>query len=496
MMDRRRERQRRVMRDRLNPTGGAEGGPVDAGEEMPPPRVIRPGFWTRPRSFYGLGLLVIAAVAVTAILVATASGGAGAKSIYLVKVGDAVLGCITEKDITEEVLHGILEEEATRIGCEVFARTDIEHEKTKPSGETQTLTPEELCDTLRDNIVLAAKGFVINVNGADVVALSSEEDARGVISDLRAEYIRTVIGTTASVDEVLIKEQVDFQEKEVATTLFRTREEAARVLSRGTDKTLNYVVKRGDSLWAIAETNHLTVDDLKKANPEVQSDLIQIGQNLNLVVPDPYVTLTSKETVVTTVSIPFSIEVTNDPNMWPWQETVTQAGKSGQKRITQVVRRDEGKEVSRVTVSEEILSHPVTKKLTRGSKQVPTMGSGQLVWPVQGTITSYFGYRWGSFHQGVDIGAPSGTEILAADSGMVSLACWNGGYGNCVKIDHGGGLVTLYGHLSKIGVEVGDSVTKGAVIGYVGSTGVSTGPHLHFEIHVDGKAKDPLSFYE
>jgi murein DD-endopeptidase MepM/ murein hydrolase activator NlpD len=124
------------------------------------------------------------------------------------------------------------------------------------------------------------------------------------------------------------------------------------------------------------------------------------------------------------------------------------------------------------------------------------MGSGELAWPVQGTITSKFGPRWGSYHRGVDIGAASGTPIIAADSGMVVFAGWNGGYGNLVKIAHGSNMQTWYAHLSKFAVSTGQEVKKGDVIGYVGSTGVSTGPHLHFEVHVDGVANDPLGFYK
>ncbi len=164
------------------------------------------------------------------------------------------------------------------------------------------------------------------------------------------------------------------------------------------------------------------MDDLRKANPEVKSDLLQIGrQELNLVVPDPYVTLSSKETVVFTVNIPYSLEVERT-RKWPWEETVLQAGKNGQKEVTQIVTRENGEEVSRVTLSERILSYPVTKKVLRALKPVPTMGSGEMAWPVQGTITSRFGWRWGSLHQGVDIGASRGTNVLAADSGMVAFA--------------------------------------------------------------------------
>jgi murein DD-endopeptidase MepM/ murein hydrolase activator NlpD/phosphosulfolactate phosphohydrolase-like enzyme len=446
-------------------------------------------------SLTGRRKLVLASIiAVMAVVVYV--GVSNRESVYVVKAGDKVLGCIEDKTICEQILNRIAEEEAIRTCCEVTVETDVTLEKAGPKDATKILTPDELAEALKENTVLVAKGYVVSVNGNEVVALASEEDARGALSDLRAEYIRTVIGAQASVEEVLIKEQIDFQEKVVPTSMFRRRSEAAQVLSRGTDRTLNYVVQRGDSLWDIARRNNLSVDDLIESNPGVKPDLIQIGQNINLIVPQPYVTLTSKEIVVSTVSIPYSVEVSQDSEMWPWQEKVTQAGKNGQKEVIEEISRENGKIVSRAKVSEKILSYPVTKKVIRGSKQVPAMGSGSMVWPVQGTITSKFGYRWGSFHKGVDIGAPTGTEVLAADSGMVTSAGWNGGYGNCVKIDHGGGKVTLYAHLSKMAVATGATVEKGQVIGYVGSTGVSTGPHLHFEVHVDGVAKDPLSYYE
>ena len=120
-------------------------------------------------------------------------------------------------------------------------------------------------------------------------------------------------------------------------------------------------------------------------------------------------------------------------------------------------------------------------------------GAG-LIWPVNAPITSPFGWRWGRMHEGIDLGAAYGSPIAAAAAGVVIYAGWEGGYGNLVVIDHGGGLATAYGHQSRIAVSVGQSVSQGETIGYVGSTGHSTGPHLHFEVRVNGQAVDPLGY--
>ncbi|MGD0165936.1 MAG: peptidoglycan DD-metalloendopeptidase family protein [Gaiellaceae bacterium] len=129
-----------------------------------------------------------------------------------------------------------------------------------------------------------------------------------------------------------------------------------------------------------------------------------------------------------------------------------------------------------------------------GSHSNATPSSAGLIWPVQGTITSPFGMRWGRMHEGIDIGAPMGTPIYAAAAGTVIYAAWEGGYGNLTVIDHGNGLATAYGHQSQQAVSNGQTVSRGQLIGYVGSTGHSTGPHLHFEVRVNGTPVNPLSY--
>jgi murein DD-endopeptidase MepM/ murein hydrolase activator NlpD len=125
---------------------------------------------------------------------------------------------------------------------------------------------------------------------------------------------------------------------------------------------------------------------------------------------------------------------------------------------------------------------------------VPPSGSGILGWPVSGPVVSGFGMRWGRMHEGVDIICASGTPVRAAAAGTVIYAGWLGGYGNLVVVDHGGGLSTAYAHNSSFAASVGQSVAAGEVISYAGSTGDSSGPHVHFEVRVNGTAVDPLGY--
>jgi murein DD-endopeptidase MepM/ murein hydrolase activator NlpD len=123
-------------------------------------------------------------------------------------------------------------------------------------------------------------------------------------------------------------------------------------------------------------------------------------------------------------------------------------------------------------------------------------GSGRFIWPVNGTITSPFceSRSWESCHPGIDIAAPMGTPLRAADSGRVAIAGWVGGYGNYTCIQHTASLSSCYGHQSSIGVSVGQNVSQGQVIGRIGSTGFSTGPHLHFEARINGSVTNPMNY--
>ncbi len=123
-----------------------------------------------------------------------------------------------------------------------------------------------------------------------------------------------------------------------------------------------------------------------------------------------------------------------------------------------------------------------------------TAGDGDFTEPAIGVLTSPYGERWGRFHEGIDIGGESDSDILAADCGIVSVARWLDGYGNYIEIDHGNGFKTAYAHCNALYINEGDSVTQGQLIASMGSTGNSTGPHLHFEVLLHGEPQNPLDY--
>ena len=163
-------------------------------------------------------------------------------------------------------------------------------------------------------------------------------------------------------------------------------------------------------------------------------------------------------------------------------------------------RRKHRATLAEVRDQKEILEGDLSKISAKIQAQLSVLpagpirgGSGQFIWPVNGPITSGFGMRWGRMHEGIDISAPSGTPIRAAGSGSIVLAAYSGGYGNYTCISHGGGLSTCYGHQSSFARTSG-SISQASILGYVGSTGSSTGPHLHFEVRINGQAVDPLGY--
>lgn len=347
--------------------------------------------------------------------------------------------------------------------------------------------------------------FQLYVEDVPIVAVATEEAAVAVMTRVREVILEALApGGRVELRGVRVREAVTVRPAQVAAENISDVDSAASLLLRGTTRVQVHSVQRGQSLWSIAQSNAMTVEQLRRANPSLTSDRLQIGQQINLVVPEPHVTVETVERLTYAEAIGFGVEVSLSPELWPWEERVQRPGVSGQRQITVDIRRENGREVSRTVVSNVVVREPVVQLLVRGSREVPAPGTGVYVWPLNGPITSGFGWRRLSgrpdWHAGVDIAAPIGTAMRAAGGGVVVFAAARGGYGRLIVIDHGqhGGrnLATAYAHLSRFAVRVGQTVEAGEVIGYVGNTGFSTGPHLHFEVHIDGERVDPIAFFE
>ncbi|MHB1004171.1 MAG: LysM peptidoglycan-binding domain-containing protein [Chloroflexota bacterium] len=301
----------------------------------------------------------------------------------------------------------------------------------------------------------------------------------------------------------------------------------------------SYVVKSGDTLYGIGMKYAVEPGELARANGIPSSGILQIGQKLDIpqsqsgsqastpanyaVVPGDTLSGIADRFGVSEDALIAANSITNREYLYAGQKLVIPSAGSA---ATAAAPAQTGPAAYIIDIGDTLsgiadrfglsstavasangLANPnslrVGQRLTIPNQPQVTARGGRrasFVWPTFGEITTYFhevGPYWvAGWHEGLDIAAASGTIIRAAEDGMVveSEDGWNRGYGNYVKIDHGNGLVTLYAHMSERGIAAYKEVKRGDVIGYVGSTGASTGPHLHFEVRIDGEKKDPLLY--
>lgn len=238
-----------------------------------------------------------------------------------------------------------------------------------------------------------------------------------------------------------------------------------------------HVVVTGETIDSIANQYNTDAASLKSIN-SLSSSSLKVGQTLKVI------------TVKGLVH-----KVASGDTLWD----IAQAYKVA---VNVILTANPGLSSAALPLGKELILPGATKPIaravsvSRGSSRTTTStasSSAGFAWPLHGVITSGFGYRWGSIHEAIDIGVNTGTKVRAAQSGKVVYAGWATEYGYLVEIDHANGYQTRYGHNSKLLVTVGETVAKGEVISLSGSTGNSTGPHLHFEIRHNGQAVNPLS---
>ena len=271
-----------------------------------------------------------------------------------------------------------------------------------------------------------------------------------------------------------------------------------------------YTVKTGDTLWDIAHKNDLTFRELCALNTNFKGEPLNENSNIRegdeLIVTKEEAALEVRITRIETreEEVAFAIETTRSNEYTKGTTKVLQEGQNGLRRVTfQNVYDTNNVLVEQTILSTEVIKEPVNKKVVQGTKKVTSStkfitGSGQFIWPVPNY--RYCSRWYGGRHRGVDICAPAGTPIYASAGGTVTKAGYNKagagtGYGYSLIINHGGGYSTVYAHCLSLTVSAGQTVKQGQLIGYVGSTGRSTGNHCHFEVRLNGSYIPPQNVF-
>ncbi|HHU48736.1 MAG: peptidoglycan DD-metalloendopeptidase family protein [Caldicoprobacterales bacterium] len=398
-------------------------------------------------------------------------------------------GYVCNRQSAQIVMDEVLQDAAESYGMEVTAEHGLTFEETIITPE-QLSTKAELEKSLRQFSEINVNAYTIYADGKIIGTLKSKEDARQVLDNIKALYTEDI----ARLEDVTFQEEVEILPTPVSFHEIQDTQIIEAEIMEGQETLEEYTIKEGDTFWSISKAFNIDYDELTQMNAGIDPDKLQLGQKIRLSYPKNLLNVVTTEVIVYEKPIAYKTETQKDSSMYTNQSKVIQEGKEGVRQIEAHVIKVNGVEQEREIVSEKVIKEPVNKIVVKGTKTPVTRGSGRLKWPTKGRITSRFGRRWGRLHKGLDIANSKGTPIYAADSGKVIFSGWQGGYGNLVKIDHGGGMVTFYAHMSKRAVSKGSSVSKGQLIGYIGSTGNSTGPHLHFEVRINDSPRNPLKY--
>ncbi|HOB20950.1 MAG TPA: M23 family metallopeptidase, partial [Candidatus Atribacteria bacterium] len=417
---------------------------------------------------------------------------------FKVSLRDKHIGYVEDVDTVAAIISQVRQEAMEVYAMEVELDTAFNYEKVAISPELLTQT-SEIARAVRSGIDVKVNACALLVNGEQIGILRSDEEVGRLLDLVKQPFLTE----GSSVESVEIVEEVETVPVCVDYGEVLDAESLAEEIARGRETVEEYTVVSGDTLWSISKKYDMTIDELAAMNPEIQDlNRLRLGQKLKLSYPKSVISVATVELVEYEVAIPYKTEYTKDKSMYTNQSKTVRSGKNGAKLVQARVSKVNGVEESREIISEKVIKEPVTMIIAQGTKAIPLVsrGSGALLWPTKGNITSGFGYRYifgkRDFHHGIDIANSVGTPIYAAEAGTVTFTGRDGSYGNLIKIDHGENVETRYAHLSQILVSKGQQVKRGQLIAYMGNTGRTTGPHLHFEVRLNGTALNPRKYLD
>lgn len=306
------------------------------------------------------------------------------------------------------------------------------------------------------------------------------------------------IGFTLGIKSIDFNENVEVVKTYVDKDEISTLDAAIAEVTKEKETSKIYVVESGDTIGLVAQKNGLSVDELLKMNSstlENENSMLHVGDELKVTSPEPELSILKTEEKYFADYYDAEVQYIDNDDWYTTEQKVLQEPEKGYRKMIADITYKNDEQVRVDIVYENIVKEAIPKIVERGTKTPPT-----YIYPVSGRVSSSFGRRKApkkgasTYHKGMDFAVPTGTAIRATSGGVVTKAGWGSGYGYVVYIRHPDGKESRYGHCSKVLVKAGQSVKQGEKIALSGNTGISTGPHLHFEILVGGSQVNPLKY--
>ena len=362
------------------------------------------------------------------------------------------------------------------------------------TDEQEIVDSEELVDKILINTdVELTEACGVYIDGEFLGAVESKQAVESVLSRILSKYRDDGVKSVAFEKDVQLSEGLYLKDSIVAN------DEVLDIIMSDVSTDVYYEVQKGDTPIKIASMAGIPLMELRRLNPDIDNNM-KVGDTVTLNVAEPYMSVNVVKEVEYTAPVPYDTVTSESDLVYQGDKRTVVEGVEGEAVILADVTTRNGIEVSRTVLEETIVVEPVTEEIQIGTKTpapitgVRIDGTGKYSWPVAGGyISAYMGDGRG--HKGIDIAAPYGTSIFAADIGtVIQVESLGYGYGKHIKIRHEDGTITHYAHCSAMFVEVGQVVAKGEPIAAIGSTGDSTGNHLHFEVISNGVFKNPMDY--
>ncbi|NLN82910.1 MAG: peptidoglycan DD-metalloendopeptidase family protein [Firmicutes bacterium] len=447
--------------------------------------------WQKLRYSYHPSQRKLTKTGIAILLTALLMGGAAfPKIVYQVSVDETIIGTVRKVETAKAIINDYLDEMSQDSPYTLVVDPAVQ---IVPIKQKESLSKiNDLKKDLVQSLNVKAQASVIYVGDKASIPLAGAKEVNQVLDNVKLYYVenKSCLETLQAKfsDDLLVRREI------VEIPQIRNVDEATSLLVAGSERRQVVTVEAGDTLWDIALSQSISVDEILANNPDAES--LRPGDQLVISQAMPLVGVVTNETTREEIVISYDTETRYSDSMFVTEIEEIQKGSDGLKIEEFAITRENGDEVSKVSLGMTMVKEPVSRIIVKGTQMPYGVGTGEMAWPLWGTVTAWYGWYEYGYHRGIDISSGYGyATVTAADSGVVvDIGYDYFGLGYFITIDHNNGLQTRYGHLNSFHVSYGEAVRKGDPIGVEGNTGYSFGNHLHFEVLVNGVRVNPANY--